>query len=161
MRTVLALRTLLGLPRTFWPAAIEAIFAAYWQRDEDVTRPEVIAQALRGAGVPEDAIAAAARCADDPDIKKELHRRTEEAIRSGSSARRPGCCGTRAGLIDSGPQRSKDRNLPTARVPLVGTRAGLIDSGPQRSKDRNLPTARVPLVGTRAGLIDRIAASRC
>ena len=38
---------LLALPRPHWPAAIEAIFAAYWQRGEDVTRAEVIGQALR------------------------------------------------------------------------------------------------------------------
>ncbi|TMQ15487.1 MAG: hypothetical protein E6J91_13355 [Deltaproteobacteria bacterium] len=83
MRTVLALRTLLALPRTWWPVAIEALFAAYWQRGDDITRPEVIGQALRGAGVADDAIAAAARCADDPDIKNELHRRTNEAISLG------------------------------------------------------------------------------
>src|SRR5258705_9030708 len=80
MRTVLALRTLLALPQPCWPPAIEAIFAAYWQRGEDVARPEVIGQALRGAGIPDDAIAVAARCADDPDIKDELRRRTDEAI---------------------------------------------------------------------------------
>jgi 2-hydroxychromene-2-carboxylate isomerase len=83
MRTVQALRTLLALPRTWWPVAIEAIFAAYWQRGDDITSPEVIAQALRGAGIPDDAIAAAARCADDPDIKDELRRRTHEAISLG------------------------------------------------------------------------------
>jgi 2-hydroxychromene-2-carboxylate isomerase len=83
MRTVLALRTLLALPRTAWPVAIEAIFAAYWQRGEDVASPEVIAGALRGAGISDDAIATAARCADDPDIKAELRRRTDEAISLG------------------------------------------------------------------------------
>lgn len=83
MRTVLALRTLLALPRPHWPAAIEAIFAAYWQRGEDVTRPEVVAQALRGAGIPEDVIAAAARRTEDADIKDELRRRTDEAISLG------------------------------------------------------------------------------
>lgn len=83
MRTVLALRTLLALPRTHWPAAIEAIFAAYWQRGEDVARPEVVAQALRGAGIPEDVIAAAARRTEDTDIKDELRRRTDEAISLG------------------------------------------------------------------------------
>ena len=83
MRTVLALRTLLGLPDARWPAAIEAIFAAYWQRGEDVARAEVIAQALRGAGIAEDEIAVAGRCADDPDIKAELRRRTDEAISLG------------------------------------------------------------------------------
>src|SRR5262249_45521191 len=83
MRTVQALRTLLALPRTWWRVAMEASFAAYWQRGEDGTRAEVIAAALRGAGVAEDAIAAAARCADDPDIKDELRRRTNEAISLG------------------------------------------------------------------------------
>lgn len=83
MRTVLALRTLLALPQAHWPAAIEAIFAAYWQRGEDVSRPEVVAQALRGAGIPEDAIAAAARRTEDADIKDELRRRTDEAISLG------------------------------------------------------------------------------
>jgi 2-hydroxychromene-2-carboxylate isomerase len=83
MRTVLALRTLLALPRTHWPAAIEAIFAAYWQRGEDVARPEVVAQALRGAAIPDDVIAAAAGRTEDPDIKDELRRRTDEAISLG------------------------------------------------------------------------------
>ncbi len=83
MRTVLALRTLLALPRPHWPAAIEAIFAAYWQRGEDVARPEVVAQALRGGGIPEDVIAAAARRTEDADIKDELRRRTDEALSLG------------------------------------------------------------------------------
>lgn len=83
MRTVEALRTLLALPRAWWPAAIEAIFAAYWQRGEDVTRAEVIAQILRGAGIPDEAIATAARRAGDPDIKDELRHRTAEAVELG------------------------------------------------------------------------------
>jgi 2-hydroxychromene-2-carboxylate isomerase len=83
MRTVLALRTLLALPRESWPAAIEAIFAAYWQRGDDVTRPEIIAAALRAAGVADDAIAAAAARADDPAIKDDLRQRTDEAIALG------------------------------------------------------------------------------
>jgi 2-hydroxychromene-2-carboxylate isomerase len=83
MRTVLALRTLLALAPTWWPVAIEAIFAAYWQRGDDIARAEVIAQALRGAGVPDEAIAAAASRADDPAIKDELRQRTDEAIALG------------------------------------------------------------------------------
>jgi 2-hydroxychromene-2-carboxylate isomerase len=83
MRTVLALRTLLALPRTHWPVAIEAIFAAYWQRGEDVARPEVVANALRTAGIADEGIAAAARRAEDTDIKDELRRRTDEAIALG------------------------------------------------------------------------------
>jgi 2-hydroxychromene-2-carboxylate isomerase len=83
MRTVQALRTLLALPHTYWPVSIEAIFAAYWQRGDDVTRPEVIAHALRSAGVPDDAVAAAIIRADDPAIKDELRQRTDEAISLG------------------------------------------------------------------------------
>jgi 2-hydroxychromene-2-carboxylate isomerase len=83
MRTVLALRTLLALPQAHWPAAIEAIFAAYWQRGEDVARPEVVAHALRGAGIPEEVIAGAARRTEDADIRDELRRRTDEAISLG------------------------------------------------------------------------------
>jgi 2-hydroxychromene-2-carboxylate isomerase len=83
MRTVRALRTLLALPHSRWPAAIEAIFAAYWQRAEDITQEAVIAAALRGAGVSEDDISAAARQVDDAAIKDELRRRTDEAIALG------------------------------------------------------------------------------
>ena len=83
MRTVLALRTLLALPRPSWPAAIEAVFAAYWQRGEDITRPEVIAAALRAGGIRDDEVAAAAARADEPAIKDELRQRTEEAIALG------------------------------------------------------------------------------
>jgi 2-hydroxychromene-2-carboxylate isomerase len=83
MRTVQALRTLLALPRTWWPVAIEALFAAYWQRGDDVTSAAVIAAALGSAGVPDDAIASAVGRADDPAIKDELRQRTEEAISLG------------------------------------------------------------------------------
>lgn len=83
MRTVQALRTLLALPPGWWPGAIEALFAAYWQRGEDMTDPAVITGALGAAGVPDDAIAAAAARADDPAIKDELRQRTEEAISLG------------------------------------------------------------------------------
>lgn len=80
MRTVRALRTLLGLPHSRWPAAIAGLYAAYWQRGEDVTQDDVIAAALRGAGVPDSDIAAALAAADTDAIKAELRRRTDEAI---------------------------------------------------------------------------------
>jgi 2-hydroxychromene-2-carboxylate isomerase len=83
MRTVRALRTLLALPHSRWPAAIDAIYAAYWQRAEDITRDDVIAAALRGAGVSEADIADAQRRADDDAIKDELRTRTDEAIALG------------------------------------------------------------------------------
>lgn len=81
MRTVRALRVLLGLPHSRWPAAIEAIYAAYWQRAEDITKDDVIAAALRGGGVSDDDISAALAGADDR--KDELRARTEEAISLG------------------------------------------------------------------------------
>jgi len=83
MRTVQALRTLLALPHRWWPAAIEALFAAYWQRGEDVSSPDVIGTVLRTAGVPDDVVAQAGRRADDPAIKDELRQRTDEAIALG------------------------------------------------------------------------------
>jgi 2-hydroxychromene-2-carboxylate isomerase len=81
MRTVRALRTLLGLPhsRTI-PDAIAKIFAAYWERGEDVTQDTVIAASLRDAGVPDADISAAFERADSDAIKDELRRRTDEAI---------------------------------------------------------------------------------
>lgn len=83
MRTVRALRILLALPHSRWPAAIDAIYAAYWQRAEDVTQDEVIRSALAAAGVGADDIDRAIRRADDPDIKDELRARTDEAIALG------------------------------------------------------------------------------
>jgi len=80
MRTVRALRTLLALPRREWPAAIRAIYAAYWERAEDITRDDVIAGALAAAGVSPADIASAQARADDAAIKDELRARTDEAI---------------------------------------------------------------------------------
>jgi 2-hydroxychromene-2-carboxylate isomerase len=80
MRTVQALRTLLALPRASWPAAIEALFAAYWQRGEDVANPEIIGRALVAAGVSAEAVTVATQRADSLEIKEELRQRTDEAI---------------------------------------------------------------------------------
>jgi 2-hydroxychromene-2-carboxylate isomerase len=81
MRTVRALRTLLALPRSRWPQAIEAIYAAYWQRAEDITRDETIANALRGAGIADGEVTSALANADN--FKDELRARTDEAISLG------------------------------------------------------------------------------
>ncbi|HUJ61372.1 MAG TPA: DsbA family protein [Kofleriaceae bacterium] len=83
MRTVRALRVLLALPDSRWPGAIDALYAAYWQRGEDITRDDVIAPALAAGGASEADIAAALGRADDPAIKDELRRRTDEAIALG------------------------------------------------------------------------------
>jgi 2-hydroxychromene-2-carboxylate isomerase len=83
MRSVRALRVLLALPHSRWPAAIEAIYAAYWQRAEDITSDGVIAQALRLAGLSGDDITHAMTRAETPAIKDELRERTDEAISLG------------------------------------------------------------------------------
>lgn len=79
MRTVRALRVLLGLPHSRWPAAIEAIYAAYWQRAEDITSDVVLRRVL--GDDPE--VEAAFATADSDAIKDELRRRTDEAISLG------------------------------------------------------------------------------
>lgn len=83
MRTVRALRVLLALPHSRWPEAIAAIYAAYWEHASDITRDDVIAAALRDAGVSADDIASAFVRADSEPIKDELRRRTDEAISLG------------------------------------------------------------------------------
>jgi 2-hydroxychromene-2-carboxylate isomerase len=80
MRTVRALRVLLALPHSRWPEAIAALYAAYWQRADDITRDDVIAAALARGGVSDDDIRAAFGRADDASVKEELRRRTDEAI---------------------------------------------------------------------------------
>jgi len=79
MRTVRALRVLLGLPREVWPAAIAAIFAAYWQRAEDITDDAVLRAALAGIAGLDEAFAGG----DSDRIKAELRARTDEAIALG------------------------------------------------------------------------------
>ena len=80
MRTVRALRVLLGLPEASWPAAIHALYRAYWRDGADITRDEVIAGALRGAGLDPTAALAAA---DGAAAKDELRARTDEAVARG------------------------------------------------------------------------------
>ena len=82
MRTVRALRVLLGLPHGLWPQAIPAIYAAYWARAEDITRDEVLAAALQGIA-SEAELAAAFAGADTDAVKTELAQRTDEAIALG------------------------------------------------------------------------------
>jgi 2-hydroxychromene-2-carboxylate isomerase len=83
MRTVRALRVLLGLPYAAWRDAIHGIYDAYWQRGEDVTRDEVIDAALAGAGIGAFLREMALARADSPEIKDELRARTDRAVSLG------------------------------------------------------------------------------
>jgi 2-hydroxychromene-2-carboxylate isomerase len=78
MRTVRALRVLLGLPEPAWPAAIHAIYRAYWRDGADIRRDDVILSTLAGVGID-----AAAALASADDRKDELRRRTDEAVARG------------------------------------------------------------------------------
>ncbi|HUQ05006.1 MAG TPA: DsbA family protein [Kofleriaceae bacterium] len=83
MRTVRALRTLLGLPEAQWSPAMHALYAAYWQHGEDLTSAAVIGAALARAGIPGDAIAVAAAGADGEAAKEDLRQRTDRAVGHG------------------------------------------------------------------------------
>jgi 2-hydroxychromene-2-carboxylate isomerase len=83
MRTVKALRALLALPEPSWPAFAHAVYRAYWQRGQDVTARDTLAAALAEAGVTGAAAERALAADEDPAIKQELVRRTDEAIARG------------------------------------------------------------------------------
>ncbi|MGE0872867.1 MAG: 2-hydroxychromene-2-carboxylate isomerase [Kofleriaceae bacterium] len=83
MRTVRALRVLLALAHSRWPEAIRELYAAYWQRAEDITDTRVIEAALDRAGVSQADISVAVRRSEDADIKDELRHRTDQAISLG------------------------------------------------------------------------------
>lgn len=83
MRTVRALRALLSLPAARWPAVIHALYRAYWVRGADVSTPHGVAEALGEAGVAGAELERALAANDDPAIKDELRRRTDEAIGRG------------------------------------------------------------------------------
>jgi len=79
-RTVLAMRAILAAGEEGRVAATRALFAAYWARGEDVTRPDVVAAVLDRAGL--DGAGCVERAAT-PGVKTDLHARTDEAIRRG------------------------------------------------------------------------------
>jgi 2-hydroxychromene-2-carboxylate isomerase len=77
-RTVLALRATLASPDV--PAASKALFRAYWALGRDVSRREVVVEALDGAGL--DGASLVAR-ADEPPAKQALRDATDEATAAG------------------------------------------------------------------------------
>jgi len=77
-RTVLAMRAILASGD--FPKASKALFRAYWVEARDVSQPEVVREALDGAGLD------GAKCveaASEPKIKDELRERTAEAASLG------------------------------------------------------------------------------
>ncbi|MBT8496305.1 MAG: 2-hydroxychromene-2-carboxylate isomerase [Deltaproteobacteria bacterium] len=82
-RTVRALRALLSAPEASWPTVIHAIFRGYWVDGLDITSPAILAELLASAGLAPDDVRVALAANDDPAIKTELRRRTDEALELG------------------------------------------------------------------------------
>jgi 2-hydroxychromene-2-carboxylate isomerase len=78
-RTVLALRATLAAEEHV-PRATKALFRAYWVLGRDLSKPEVVRDALAEAGLDGDALV---RRAEDPGIKEALRARTDEAASRG------------------------------------------------------------------------------
>ncbi len=161
MRTVRALRTLLGLPSTSWPVAMHALYAAYWGDGADVTDDAVIARALVAAGIDAATIAAALAGADSDAIKDQLRARTDQAVALGvfgapaMVVRRPGAAplllwgqdrlhwlaAVLAGWApDAGPPPTRVPADPTADAPAIAAPPALDfwvdDSSPLTSSTR-------------------------
>lgn len=83
VRTVRALRALLSLPESIWPAVIHTLFSAYWVTNEDLSQPEVLAALLSRAGVGEAEVVRAIDANEDAAIKDDLRARTDEALARG------------------------------------------------------------------------------
>ncbi len=83
MRTVGALRALLSLPEERWPAVIHGLYRAYWTRGLQPSDPATLRAVLGEAGLDAAAIERALAADQDPAIRAELQRRTEEAVARG------------------------------------------------------------------------------
>jgi 2-hydroxychromene-2-carboxylate isomerase len=79
-RTVLALRATLAAPEADVARVSRALFRAYWVLGRDVSRPEVVREALVELGLDG---AALLRRADDEEVKQGLRARTDEAVSRG------------------------------------------------------------------------------
>jgi 2-hydroxychromene-2-carboxylate isomerase len=83
MRTVRALRTLLALPDHHWPPLIHEIYRLYWREGRNIADPATIEAALDVLDLNDATRRRALGANDDPAIKDELRRRTDEAIERG------------------------------------------------------------------------------
>jgi len=79
-RTVDALRVLLASPGDAWPAVVRQFFAAYWVDAQDVSDAAVLRARLDALGLDAAAILAQA---DTPEVRAQLHERTERALAAG------------------------------------------------------------------------------
>lgn len=79
-RTVLALRATIAAGEAEIPRASKALFRAYWAEGRDISKPEVVREALDQAGLDGASLVAQA---EEPSVKEALRARTDEAIAHG------------------------------------------------------------------------------
>jgi 2-hydroxychromene-2-carboxylate isomerase len=79
-RTVQALRVLLATPESQREAVVDAFFSAYWVDRQDLSDARLLHQRLTELGLDADVIL---QHADSPDIRRELHDRTDQALAVG------------------------------------------------------------------------------
>lgn len=79
-RTVLAMRTVVAAADADRPRATRALYEAYWVQGRDVSRPEVVEQALAAAGLDGATLVSRAGAVD---VKDRLRALTDEAIEAG------------------------------------------------------------------------------
>jgi 2-hydroxychromene-2-carboxylate isomerase len=80
-RSVLAMRAICATPESDRVRAIQALFAAYHARGEDIAEARVVHAALDEAGLDGDALV---RAAETQPIKDDLRARTERAVSMGT-----------------------------------------------------------------------------
>ncbi len=155
MRTVQALRTLLALDRALWPAAIHALYAAYWQHCVDITQASNIEAVLVTAGLPSAAVATALDHANSEAIKAELHHRTARAVDYGifgAPAMRVDCANGSVPLLFWGQDRLAWVEATLAGWqpdvgPAASVRSCAPSSGPRPTQSAE-PTSKVATTAT-------------
>ncbi len=75
-RTVQALRLILSAPKAQWHALITRLYAAYWEKKEDIADPAVLGQIAQDFGLD-------LAQTQDPAIKAKLKANTDEALKRG------------------------------------------------------------------------------
>ncbi|MBK9069879.1 MAG: 2-hydroxychromene-2-carboxylate isomerase [Myxococcales bacterium] len=83
MRTVLALRSLLALPKANWPRAIAALFDAYWLEHRDISQRGVVEAVLASACEDAPLARMAVEGSERDEIKALLRTLTDEAVAAG------------------------------------------------------------------------------
>jgi 2-hydroxychromene-2-carboxylate isomerase len=83
MRTVRALRTLIALDERHWSLFIAAVYRRYWVEGADITTSAAMDEVLAELPLDSAERQRAAGANDDPSIKADLHRRTDEALALG------------------------------------------------------------------------------